>query len=232
MKTNELISRVQSLYSKGLKSDDTRLESRLIFNKLLSSRSKLVSQRARKRQFISKFNYQTLPCVELIKAPIAECPCLPPIGCDIYRTKYPIPSILTDLNYHLIDSVTTLNGNIVFSEITWNEKKYKSSNKYTANKPDYFIRNGYIYVTQKKGAKVITITGLFENPWEAEKFPSICDDCEDCGCQSPLDMEFPIDNDMVDTLVELATKELVVMFSQSIEDVSNNTRDTQNEQSK
>jgi hypothetical protein len=233
MKTIEIAQRIESLYSKGVQSDDKRLTYRHIYNKMLTVRSKLISQQARKKQRISQWNYQTIPCIEMIKAPIHECPCLPPIGCEIYKSKEPLPEPLTDLNQHLIQSVTTLDGNIIFSEIGWIEKKYKSANKYTANKPDYFIRNKYLYITQKKGASIITVTGLFEDPWEVQNYPSYCDDCTDCNnCESPLDMEFPIDNDMVDTLVEISINELVIMFSQSIEDVSNNSRDTQNEQSK
>ena len=63
---------------------------------------------------------------------------------------------MTDLNNHLIQSVTTLDGSVIFSEISWTEKKYKSANKYTANKPDYYIRNNYLYITHKSGLKVIS----------------------------------------------------------------------------
>lgn len=234
MKTNEIIQRIQSLYSKGVESDDSRLTPRHIYNKMLTVRSKLISQEARKKQRISQWNYQTIPCIEMIKAPVHECPCLPPIGCEIYRTKEQLPEPLTDLNQHLIQSVTTIDGRTVFSEIGWIEKKYKSANKYTGNKPDYFIRNKYLYITQKKGASIIAVTGLFEDPWEAETYPSYCEnDCTDCeNCDSPLDMEFPIDDDMVDTLVEMSFNELIVLFSQGVEDVTNNSRDTQNQQTK
>jgi hypothetical protein len=230
MKTSEIIQRIQSLYSKGAQSDDSRLTSRHIYNKLVTVRSVLLSQQAKKKQRISQWNYQTIPCIELIKAPVHECPCLPPVGCEIYRSKFQLPEPLTDLNTHLIQSVSTITGEVTFSEIGWTEKKYKSSNKYTGNKPDYFIRNKYLYITYRKGPTVISVTAIFENPWEAEEFPSICDvDCTDnCpGCESPLDQEFPIDNDQIDTLIEMSVGELILMFSQSNEDVDNNTRDDQ-----
>jgi len=232
MRTDEIIQRVQSLYSKGVQSDDSRLTPRHIYNKLIGVRSKLLSQQAKKKQKISQWNYQTIPCVELIKAPVHECPCLPPIGCEIYRSKVILPEPLTDANTHLLQSVTNITGEIVFSEIGWLEKKYKSENKYTASKPDYFIRNKYLYITQKKGASIISVTGLFEDPWEALSFPSICEctECEDNSCISPLEMHFPIDADQVDTLVEMCMNELVIMFSQSTQDVSNNATDDQERQ--
>jgi hypothetical protein len=226
MITREIIQRVQSLYSKGVQSDDSRLTPRHIYSKILTVRSKLMSQQAKKKQKISQWNYQTIPCLEMEIAPEHECPCAPPLGCNIYKSKQPLPEPLTDLNGHLIESVTSLDGSVIFSEVTWTEKKYKSGNKYTASKPDYFIRNKYLYVTQKKGTSVVQVTGLFEDPWVVEQYASICDDCESCGCDSPLDMDFPIDNDMIDTLVEMAFNELIVMFSQRPEDKTNDASDT------
>lgn len=235
MKLEEIIQRIQSLYSKGVNSDDTRLTSRHIYNKMLTVRSKLISQEAKKKQKINQWNYQTIPCIEFIKAPIHECPCLPPIGCEILRSKYPLPKPLTNFDSHLIQSVTTLDGNIIFSEISWIEKKYKSANKFTAKKPDYYIRSNYLYVTVSTKIRVITLTGLFDDPLAVEKFASYCEDveCEDCNnCESPMDKEFPMDNDMIDTLVDMSLNELIVLFSQNIEDLTNNTQDNLPEQSK
>ena len=42
MTVGDLIQRVQSLYSKGVESDDSRLTRRHIYNKLLSVRSTLI----------------------------------------------------------------------------------------------------------------------------------------------------------------------------------------------
>lgn len=233
LQTSELIQRIQSLYSRGVQSDDTRLSSRHIYSKLLTSRARLIKQQLNKKQKISQWNYQTLHCVELEKAELHECPCLPPLGCSIMKTKYPIPQPISSMDKEMLQSVTSLDGSVIYSKIGWVEKKYKSANKYTASKPDYYIRNDFLYVTHKNGPKVITITGLFENPFEADKYPSLCDkDCKDCNCNSPLDNEFPIDSSMVDTLIELTVQELIVLFSKGIEDLTNDTKDSPIEQSK
>ena len=175
----EIIQRVQSLYSKGAQSDDSRLSQRHIYSKLISLRSKYISQQAKKRQKLNQWNFQTLPCVEVIKVPQSLCPCVTVPGCDILRTKYPLPKPLSNLNNHLIQSVTSVDGNTIFSEIQWNEVKYKASSKYTSTKPDFFINDGYLYIIgliqKMRHLKVITITGLFEDPLSAEDFPSICD---------------------------------------------------------
>jgi len=239
---NKMIQRVQSLYSKGVQSDDTRLSKRHIYSKLITSRAKLFTQKLNKRQKISQWNWQTLNCVELIKAEPYECPCLPSIGCVILRTKEPLPKPLTGiLDGHAIQSVTSLEGSILFSETTWEDKKYKKGSKYTANKPDFYIRDNYLFITTKKGPKAITITGLFDDPLVADTYPRICGDskCEESTpenicpeCESPLDKDFPIDNEMAETIVDMAVQELIGVFNQGREDVSNNTRDTLKEESK
>jgi len=94
MLIKEIIQRIQSLYSKGVQSDDTRLTDRHIYNKMVTVRSKLVSQEAKKKQKINQWSYQTLSCVELIKAQPNECPCIAPPGCEILRSKYPIPKMV------------------------------------------------------------------------------------------------------------------------------------------
>lgn len=233
MLTGEIIQRVQSLYSKGVQSDDSRLTSRHIYNKILTIRAKLLEQKVNKRQPISKWNYQKLFCVELIKTAPHECPCLPPVGCQILRSKHKIPKLINTLYGNKVEYVSSLEGSVFYSEVSWTEKKYKSSNKYTGSKPDFFIKDDYLYITHKTGPKIITMSALFENPLEVDHFSSYCDDCKNClDCNSPLDSEFPLDNTQIDTLVEMSVKELVVLFNQNFEDKSNNSSDNLDQQSK
>ena len=88
MLVKEIIQRIQSLYSKGVQSSDSRLTARHIFNKVLTVRTKLLSQQSAKKQKISDWNYQTISCVELIEIPPHQCPCIPPLGCELVRSKF------------------------------------------------------------------------------------------------------------------------------------------------
>lgn len=224
----EIIQRVQSLYSKGVQSDDSRLSDRHIYNKLLTTRAKLIIQKVNKRQMISQWDFQTIECIELEEAPSYECPCIPPYGCVILKTKLPLPKPLTGLMQgHMLQSVTSIEGSIIFSETTWKNKKYKKGNKYTGTKPDYFIRNNHLYLTTKVGPQVISVTGLFEDPIEVESYNNLCYS-QNTDCTSPLEKEFPIELDMVDTLIELVVKELLSVFGAG-EDTTNNTVDNKKE---
>lgn len=232
MQVRELIQRVQSVYSKGVESDDSRLSSRHIYNKLLTVRSRLISQEAKKKQKISPWNYQTLHCVELITVPKHECPCLPPIGCEILRSRYVLPKPLNGINGELIKSVTTIDRTLKIDEIAMNAINFQKGNKYTSKKVNYFIQEGYLYIITPTKMKALSITGLFEDPIQVEIFQGLCD-CQDCTqCIDYYATDFPIDSSLIDALIELTLQEVVVLFSQTQEDVSNNSIESNREQGK
>lgn len=212
MKLKDIIQRVLSHKNGGVQTDDNRLRPRHIYNKLVTVRGLLFNQKANKRQFIGQSAYQYLPCVEMIKAPLHECPCAPPSGCTILRSKHTLPEILTDNTGDMIKTVSSLDGDMIFSKTTWNEKKYKKGNKYTGNKPDYFIRDNYLYVTQPHNSPgIVSLEAVFKDPLEAYNFLNFCEeDCKDCkNCDSVLEKEFPIDSSMEEALITMSSEELV-----------------------
>jgi len=220
----EIIQRIQSLYSSGVESDDTRITSRHIWNKLKTVRSRVLSQKLGANEKIGEANYQTLPCVELIPVEQHECPCLPPIGCEILRTKYKVPTILTSNSNYGIYHVTSLDGETVFSEITWVWKKYRSHSKYTSKKPDFFFKDGYMYVTVLKRIKAVIITALFDDPIEAYRFENYCGNLYDCT--SNYDFDLPLEYKFIDNTISLSVQELVEIPLKVPEDITNDTRDS------
>lgn len=233
MKVNELIQRVQSIYSKGAASDNSRLSNRHIYSKLVSSRSRLLEQKLNKRQKISQWNYMDLSCVELMPAMKHECACIPQIGCELLVSRYKIPKPITSTISHTIQYVTSNDGIIKYDETTWTAIRNKKGNKYTSKNPEFFIKDGYLYITHKTGAKILTISLLAHNPEEVWDFPSYCDDCKECSiCYDIEEKEFPIDEDDVDTLVDMAYKELIGPFMQAREDLSNDAKDSPDQTSK
>lgn len=226
MLISEVIQRVQNLYSKGVPSKDSRLSKRHIYSKLLTVRSRLLSQKVNKKQRLSQWSYQTLPCIKLIKAPLYECPCIPTGNCYILRTEERIPTIVTSLNKDIIQSVTTIDGSVIFDSTSFEIEKYSKGNKYTSTKSQYYIKGGYLYITHIKLLEVITITGVFEDPTLIEKYPSYCKDCEDClpECKSTLDLIFPIDSDLIEPLLEISSQELVSVFLGIKEDTKNDAK--------
>lgn len=226
MLVSEAIQRVQSLYSAGVQSNDSRLTERHTYSALLTARSILLRQRINKNQKVSQWTYQTLPCVELVTAPIHECACVPANDCIILKSKHKIPEPITGLEESLIQYVTSIDGSISFDKTSFENNRYNAGNKFTSKNPNYYIKNGFLYVTILKSLKAITISGLFYDFFEAKMFPSICEsDCEECNCPDIMELDFPIDADLVKPLLEIANQELIIIMKQVKQDNTNNAQD-------
>lgn len=228
------IQRISSLYSKGIPSDDSRLSRRHIYDVLLSVRAALLFNKLNKNQKISRWNYSYLSCTELEEVPPHQCPGLPVVGCKILRTKCRLPKPINKLSGHVIESVSSIDGEVLFDETTWTQKKYKSHNKYTGKRPDFFIKDDYLYITVTKKVKAITIAGLFYDPIEVDQFMTSCNNCEDCNeCPTdPMELDLNIDEDLSRDLAMMAAEELIGMFNKSREDQSNDSDDSLDQESK
>lgn len=224
MTIREAIQRIQSLYSKGVQSDDSRLSRRHIYNKLITVRQRVVSQEVKKRQKISQWNYQPIKCIEMVEVPLVDCPCVPPIGCFILRSKYQIPNVMVDMDNHLIQSVTSLDSGVTYDPNDWHTVKYNKGNKYTSKKVNYFIRDKYLYLSTTKKPEIITMTALFEDPIVAYNYPSCCE-VKDIKCKTIMDEEFPVDGSLIDSIIELSVAELLDWFTKGKEDLTNNSTD-------
>lgn len=221
----EAIQLVQSLYSKGVQSKDTRLSSRQIYSELTMARSTILRQQANKGQAISKWSIQTIPCVELIKAAPHECPCAPSTGKYILRTKYKIPVAISGLSDSLITSVTTLDGSIRIDETEFTSVKYNDGKKYTSSKAGYYIKNEYLYLVNVTLLTAVSIEGIFDDPLQAQMYPSKCGPCEDCECRAAQDYGFYIDRNALEAVSQIATNRLVILFGQMNQDRFNNAND-------
>jgi hypothetical protein len=232
MLTGKIIQRIQSLYSKGVQSDDSRLTSRHIYNKMLTLRSKLLTQKLKKGQLVNDWNYVVLKCVEIIEVDQHECSCLPQIGCKLYRTKNKLPKPLNDLSDHHIKWVESIEHSVNFNETTRMKETYNSGNRYTSKEKRYLIENEYLYFFGGYPGKAVAIKMLAHDPLEAAQFEQYCDEAEETECFSPLTTEFPIDDDLLDDMITMAVPELIQAFGAGQEDLTNNTRDNNVETSK
>lgn len=225
MKVKELVERVQSLYSRGAPSDDSRLSNRLIYNKLLSVRSLLIFQKINKKQKLSDWNYSYLECIELIKVPLADCPCVPSDGCVILRTKNKIPNPLSSIERPIVKDVLTLRGEEIV-ESTLKSVNKPSGYKFSKNVDKYFFKNEYIYImTNKPGLKLISLSGIFQDFMDVENFEDFCNSPKRNICPDPLELNFNIDADLIEALIQISVEELVVFFQRGQENRVNNSNE-------
>ena len=223
MKVSEIIQRVQSLYSRGVPSDNTELSPRHIYSKLVSLRAMLLLQKAKKKDKISSWSFQTLNCVQVIPVTLSECPCLPIVStCQVMRTKYQLPKPISGILGSNIEYIMSLDGQIKFDESNKTEMLHIKGNKYTSDKYRFVIDNGYAYLYGRNIPKILQVRMLCEDPLEALRFLQ-CDTCEEC--LDPYEVEFPIETGYIDTIIELASKELVEFFRTSKEDNKNDSKE-------
>lgn len=226
MTIREAIQAVQSMYSKGVQSKDTRLSSRQIYFELLNGRSSVIRNLSNKNQFIGEWNYQTLPCVELIKLTIHELNCVVDENCVILRSKNPIPRIIPDMEANIIKYISSIDGtNLRFEVQDFQNVRYNRGNKYTSKKSKVYLRNGYLYLTNKTILTGITMEALFEDAIEVYNFPNICGDCTECKCKDVTEIDFPVDRVILDNVLSIANQSLLSIFLQMSEDKSDNASD-------
>jgi hypothetical protein len=224
----EVIQRVQSLYSKGVHSDDTRLSSRHIYNVLNAIRIRLIYQKVNKNKALSEWYFKTLPCVELEDVSVQQCIDLgcADLDCTIKKTKCPLPEPIFGKEEYSIMSVTTLDNSIQINPVSSQNIKYLSFNKYTANTPGYYWENKYMYfVNLPEAVNKVKIKGIWLTDTDVFNFCPDGLEPFNNDCVSILDTEFSIDGELEEVMVEIAIKELVGMFSQVKDDKTNNTSD-------
>lgn len=186
-------------------SDDSSVSSRFILYHLLRIRSYIIKEKWKARDYLSKFNLQTIPCIPLEEVDQAECPCTPMSGCTFLRTRMRIPVPITDFR-----SVTSIDGQITYTYVEWDKFKYKLQSRIRANQdaPYYtFKTHGdgtYLYVHNDIHKKYITTTAPFENPIDVQLFPSCDEDINrQIKCKRPLDLEFILDPNLFALMQEL-----------------------------
>lgn len=207
MKIKEIIARVRALYNKGVETDDSRLSDRLVYSKLCSARSLFVKREIDKKRQVSDWIIQTISCLELEEAHPNDCPCLPPPGCKMLKSKHKLPKPIQSVVGPEMEAVTNMDGTVIYSKTNWVKKRYKSGDKFTSNNPDYFIKDEYLFLTERSMLTYISLSGVFEDPLA----PVYLNACLD-KCIHPHEEEFPIDGHLMDVVIQATVQELVQTF--------------------
>ena len=112
---------------------------------------------------ISIQNRQTF-CMELEVAKSHECAECIPYGCNVLKTKHPIPAIISG-RFHDSLRVMTLGNNVIgYTEI--NEIFSDSLDPIKSNKRRYSISNNHIIIWNDMSLKAIQVQAPWEDPME------------------------------------------------------------------
>lgn len=226
MRTDKLIQRVLSMYSRGAQSDDSRLTARHVYNALLTNRTFLNEQDLRKHRKLDDKNYHVFDCIKLVKVPYHDCPCLPARGCEVTRSEFQLP------DNEKIDWVMTPLHKLISKE-TRDTYRNVSGNRYTAKNLRYIFENRYLYIYGENIPAIVRVRQYIEDPMDKAIQQNSCEEatestCAEGDCLECMDLtqtEFPMDEHRLKALIDMTHRELVGMFPQNSQDIYNNTQD-------
>jgi hypothetical protein len=234
MKVGNFIADIQAYVNSGLRSDEVNVSPRLIYNLMNSGRSALLKAKIdqQKNQNISSINYNVLSCIQMEKVSIADCPCLNINTCKtILRSKYQLPKFLSSYWGDIIDYVTTIDGFIKFNKSSLLELNQIEYYQYQVDTTDWFIEDRYLYVKPSKkysNLQIVRMKAIFEDITEVNKFKQLnCKSEEETiknnvACTN-YDLDFNIDDDLVDKLRELVITHIYKYHLVNINDDINNS---------
>jgi hypothetical protein len=214
---SEAIQRVQSLYSKGVQSGDSRLSARQIYSVLKGVRADLLAQQDNKKQSIPSSNYQTLYIdLEHHKLPNTTKP--------ILRSKSKLPKIVSSIKGFLISFITSPDGFVSYDLVDFRDTVYSEGNKFTSGKIKVYLKDDYLFVAKSSQIKQLSLVAILEDPLADAGFSGL-PECEECLCEDLRDHDFYLDTKTLKTTIQLASQELLSMFSQMENDKLNNASD-------
>lgn len=207
MRNQDLIDRVKSILSERNTPEEFKsLSNRHIYNKLLTSRSRLLVQELNKFRTISSSCYQSL-LVELSFVASTYDP-----NSNALRSVNKIPSIISGRDKPLIRQVSNINGTLNIYYATKEANKYYNHNKITGNSLYYYFSDGYLYIKNSNVLKSIVIDAVFSNPLDIpDSLPF-------------LEREFPIESSLIDALIILTLQELTIAKTHAVPTGTNDSQ--------
>lgn len=179
----------------------------------------------------------TIPCVELEKADMVECPCAPASGCVFFKSVHPLPR----MNNGVPHSVTLIKKEIgqtdygVFTFVDWYNFEDKIGSRVEAQRTQpYFTmkninssRHLYVYANSRDypNLKAVAVSGQVMDPIEFAAFPICGEPTQLCD---PLEVDFTVEDSILSKVFALTFNALMSFKNGSpISDIlNNNNNDT------
>ncbi len=221
----DLITDVQSRYSKGVRSTSSRLSNRMVYHKMKAIRGTLITQKANKKEIFSDSFYQLLEGIEMVSVTSSMLPTIP-IGFPLMKSKYKIPSFIYSQDQPIIASLSNIENSKVYNKVQWQTIKNAVGRKYTGTQPNYFTLENDIFINERNTPKVTALRAVFSDPIEAQIYPIYNDEnCNNINCTSYLELSFAVDKDMANIIVQMTAEELIKIYAARQEDRIQNSVD-------
>lgn len=209
-----MVADIRNIADSGKNNYSFRISDEQIAYWISEVRAMLISQAIGKRQDITDTWVQELPCMELELIDSSDC-CFITTDCYILKTKQQIPVTVETGSDNLILRVTSPVGDIISKSNPF-EVKYNKYNKYTANKANWYLNEGYLYITNEKLLEYVNIYAIFENPEDLAGMST----CGTSSCFS-WDSKYPCSLKMANDITNIIMQTKVMTFLQMPHDTSN-----------
>lgn len=225
MKTNR---EVVNLFRKDTKElhGDTYLTDRAILRDLYAIRNLLIKREIDKRRLKDTDSiYTTIPCLEMISVPLAEC-CSYTSPCTIRRSKYPLPKIGESIYGYIMDGVWNITQDMSFDR--GSATSFANMLDLTDKRPNMFwVQNNYLYVTDKD-IELLSARVFIEDIEIDPKLFKCSEEHEDIMCSNPLDREFKAPGYLISSIIEMATQKYIRVTRGLPTDTTDNDTQTPN----
>ena len=213
----DIIQRVNSIYSSGIKNDDSRLSERRIYNKFMTVRSRIIMEDYRKNRTVNDYTKQML-YVNMMKESII--PCSKNVTCSNMTSGIEIPVFIGN-EFESFTKVYSEDGVIEFNKILFSDVKHLVGNKYVKTPQCYFFKDKKLKIVNS-GMKKVIIENIWENPIEVHRLTETClkrpyTDVKDIDSYTPANL--------IDIIIELVAQELIIEAPKKTYDDSNDSKD-------
>ncbi len=215
---NKLVFDIKNIHYGGFQSDDAQVSDRQVAYWINQDRATLLSQILSNGKTIPDIYMQHLECIQLECLDTAEC-CEIETCERVLRSTQKIPETIHRNNRNSIFAVSSPDKTIGFSETNFIRQRTNKYSKYTGGKPRWFIKNGYLYLTNTKVLEYVSLSGIFEDPTEALLFST----CEGEPCWT-WDDEYPITGAIASVITKKILTERLAPLKQGLNDENNDAR--------
>ena len=244
MLLGEILSNIRLRLTKEYFLDSSLIRPRQIYFTLIRKRATVIENRYRDDQKLSRNNFQTIACAKLVRSAPADCDCIDLDDCLFYRTACKLPRTLTNYVNNEVETVTSIDGSIVFIKTDWVNFSRIKYRRYTKNMPFFAVYNDYIYVVNNiidgEPIEYISFTLLAQDPIKAlecnactgvtgSTIPNNLEGIKLPLCDSIYDYEFPLTGKLLDSAVQLTLQELADNYAKEIGDAYNRSTDLQSD---
>lgn len=187
MTLNEIAYNLLNLMRGGRSTHEENISLDQIKFNIRHYRAVMVRRDFARNGLVTRHLEQSLGCVELEKVDGSQC-CGLDIGCDVYKTKVPIPKTLRFNFEEAITFVGAADGLTRIPLVSSSIIKFLQYDKYTSENKKAYMIDDYLYIFHAEGMEFVTIRGVFENPEDVAKF-----DCDGACYDDTSDYPIPMD---------------------------------------